>query len=164
MAAGPDGYVPRDAYRRVLRARDVIEAAYAEPLELDDLAEVSGFSRFHFLRTFRRAFGATPHAYLTEVRIRRAKRLLAASEPVTEVCFAVGYESLGSFSSLFRRAVGRSPQAYQREVRRAIQLPERLAWLYIPCCFLRYFGALPAQSSRSAASAAVIPTAQGGWP
>ena len=74
----------------------------ARPLDLDELARAAHFSRYHFLRAFRRAYHATPHGYLTRKRIERAKELLAQSElTVTEICFEVGFESLGSFSNWF---------------------------------------------------------------
>jgi transcriptional regulator GlxA family with amidase domain len=99
-----------ELYRRLHRARDYAAAFYAQPLSLDDLARAAALSPNHLLRTWRRAFGQTPHQYLTGLRLRQARRLLAATDlPVTEVCLAVGFESLGSFSSLFRRAYGLAP-------------------------------------------------------
>lgn len=97
------------------RARDLMDRRYAEPLDLDALAAEAGFSRFHFARSFRTAFGETPHAYLTRRRIERAKVLLrSANLTVTEVCLLVGFSSLGSFSSRFSALVGMSPSAYRR--------------------------------------------------
>lgn len=97
------------------RARDFIDLRFAEPLDLDALASQSGFSRYHFARSFREAFGETPRAYLSRRRIERAKDLLRnANLTVTEVCFLVGFSSLGSFSSRFTELVGRSPTAYRR--------------------------------------------------
>lgn len=97
------------------RARDLIDLRYAERLDLDDLAREAGYSRYHFARAFAAAYGETPRAYLTRRRLERAKTLLrTANLTVTEVCFAVGFESLGSFSSLFRRVIGHTPSRYQR--------------------------------------------------
>lgn len=97
------------------RARDVMDARYAEPLDLDVLAAVAGYSRYHFAREFRDAFGETPGAYLSRRRVERAKDLLAhANLTVTEVCMVVGFSSLGSFSRRFRALVGCSPSEYQR--------------------------------------------------
>jgi AraC-like DNA-binding protein len=96
------------------RAHDLIDRDYAEALDLDDLAREAGYSKYHFARTFAIAYGETPRAYLTRRRVERAKNLLrTANLSVTEVCFLVGFESLGSFSSLFRRLVGQSPSAYR---------------------------------------------------
>jgi AraC-like DNA-binding protein len=97
------------------RARDLIDRRYAEPLDLDALALEAGYSRFHFARSFRHAFGETPRAYLTRRRMERAKDLLRSADlTVTEVCVLVGFSSLGSFSSRFSELVGMSPTAYRR--------------------------------------------------
>jgi AraC-like DNA-binding protein len=96
------------------RAHDLIDRDYAEGLDLDAMAREAGYSKYHFARTFVEAYGETPRAYLTRRRVERAKSLLrTANLSVTEVCLLVGFESLGSFSSLFRRLVGQSPSAYR---------------------------------------------------
>ena len=96
------------------RAHDLIDRDFAEALDLDAMAREAGYSKYHFARTFAMAYGETPRAYLTRRRVERAKNLLrTANLSVTEVCFLVGFESLGSFSSLFRRLVGQSPSAYR---------------------------------------------------
>ncbi len=108
-----------------------MDRAYAEPLDLAEIARAAGCSRFHFLRSFRAAYGETPGAYLTRRRIERAKDLLRATNlTVTEICHRVGFSSLGSFSARFSELVGVSPSAYRREaVRRAGPPP-------IPGCFV----------------------------
>jgi AraC-like DNA-binding protein len=96
------------------RARDLIDRAYSEPLDLDAMAREAGYSRFHFARAFAAAYGETPRTYLTRRRIERAKTLLrTANLSVTEICFLVGFASLGSFSARFRDLVGRSPTEYR---------------------------------------------------
>ena len=96
------------------RARDLIDREYAERLDLDAMAREAGYSRFHFARSFAAAYGETPRAYLTRRRIERAKTLLrTANLSVTEICFLVGFSSLGSFSVRFRELVGRSPSEYR---------------------------------------------------
>ena len=96
------------------RARDLIDRDYAEPLDLDAMAREAGYSRFHFARGFTAAYGETPRAYLTRRRIERAKTLLrTANLSVTEVCFLVGFSSVGSFSARFRQLVGQSPSGYR---------------------------------------------------
>jgi AraC-like DNA-binding protein len=96
------------------RARDLIDRDYAEPLDLGALAGAAGYSRFHFARAVTAAYGETPRTYLTRRRIERAKTLLrTANLSVTEICFLVGFASLGSFSARFRQLVGRSPSAYR---------------------------------------------------
>ena len=108
--------VPAFTLPSLLRARDLIDRAFAEPLDLDALAREAGYSKFHFARNFVAAYGETPAAYLTRRRVERAKDLLrSANLTVTEICFMVGFESLGSFSSRFRQFVGTGPRAYRDE-------------------------------------------------
>jgi len=91
-----------------------MDAHYADPLRVEDMAGVAGFSRYHFVREFRVAFGETPAAYLSRRRVERAMDLLAhANLTVTEVCMVVGFSSLGSFSRRFRELVGCSPSEYR---------------------------------------------------
>jgi AraC-like DNA-binding protein len=98
------------------RARDLIDRDYGQPLDLNIMAREAGYSRFHFARAFNAAYGETPRAYLTRRRIERAKSLLrSANLSVTEICFLVGFSSLGSFSTRFRELVGRSPSEYRND-------------------------------------------------
>jgi AraC-like DNA-binding protein len=97
------------------RARDHADRHYAESLDLAALAEVAGLSKYHFHRLFAATYGRSPAAYLSERRIERAQDLLRATNlTVTEICHAVGFSSLGSFSSTFRRIVGASPSEFQK--------------------------------------------------
>ena len=96
------------------RARDLIDREYGAPLDVDAMAREAGYSRFHFARAFTAAYGETPRTYLTRRRIERAKTLLrTANLSVTEICFLVGFGSLGSFSARFRTLVGQSPSEYR---------------------------------------------------
>jgi AraC-like DNA-binding protein len=107
-----------ELYRRVWRARDYAHALFAEPVTLREMAGAACMSPNHLLRTFRQAFGETPHQFLTTRRLEEARRLLADRElPVTEICLAVGFVSLGSFSTLFRKRFGVSPSEYRRAKR-----------------------------------------------
>lgn len=125
------------SYEALRRARELIDAKYAQPLDLDELARTANFSRYHFLRAFRRVFHATPHEYLTRKRIERAKELLAESElTVTEICFEVGFESLGSFSALFHKMVGWSPSIYRARAWEMRKNPLR----FIPNCYVIMHG------------------------
>jgi AraC-like DNA-binding protein len=112
-------------------ARDFMDRHYAEHIDLHRIAGEAGFSKFHFARAFKEAFGETSGAYLTRRRVERAKDLLrSANLTVTEVCLLVGFSSLGSFSTRFSELVGSSPSAFQREnVARGGPPP-------IPGCFL----------------------------
>ncbi|MEV4315281.1 AraC family transcriptional regulator [Actinocrispum sp. NPDC049592] len=114
--------VPVVAYLR--RAKDLMDREYASPLVLDDLARAAGCSRFHFVRSFRTAYGHTPGRYLTLRRIERAKDLLrSVNLTVTEICMLVGFSSLGSFSSRFTEVVGMSPTEYRAKHPAAAPIP-----------------------------------------
>lgn len=98
----------------MLRARDRMDRTYADPLDIPALASVAGCSEAHFIRTFRAVFGETPHRYLQRRRVERAMALLLRGTSVTDACFAVGFNSLGTFSRTFAAIVGVSPSVYQR--------------------------------------------------
>jgi transcriptional regulator GlxA family with amidase domain len=121
--------------RHLLRAKDLADARYSEPLDVDDLAAAAGLSRAHFSREFRRAFGESPHAYLLTRRLERAAALLRTTDrSVAEVCFSVGWQSLGSFTTSFTRTYGVSPTAYRSAFPPAAHLA------LIPTCVLRAYG------------------------
>jgi AraC-like DNA-binding protein len=103
-----------EMYRRLHRARDYLESCYDQPLTVAAIARVASLSPFHFQRLFREAFGRTPMQYLQARRLAVAQRLLASTDrPVTDICFDVGFESLGAFSWLFRRRLGLSPKEFR---------------------------------------------------
>src|SRR5690242_1403677 len=99
-------------YKRVVQATLFIDSHYPEAIDLDNISDEAYFSKFHFIRIFKKIYGKTPHQYLTTVRIENAMQLLRMNTPVTETCFAVGFESMSSFSGLFKRLVGVSPSTY----------------------------------------------------
>ncbi len=110
----------------MLRARDAMDRAYAQPLDIPTLAGISHVSEAHFIRAFRATFGETPHRYLQRRRVERAMYLLRATDRnVTEICFDVGFGSLGTFSRSFRDIVGETPTAYR----------ERGPLVAVPNCF-----------------------------
>lgn len=122
------------AARHLLRARDLADARYAEPLVVADLARAAGLSLAHFSREFSRTFGESPHRYLLTRRLERAAALLRNTDrPVTEICFAVGLASLGSFTTSFGRVFGMTPLAYRASfppARRHIRIPDCVARAY----------------------------------
>jgi AraC-like DNA-binding protein len=120
---------PIPVYIHLLRAKDLIDRRYAQPLDVPGLARAAHASTAHFSRSFKRAFGETPHQYLLKRRIERAKELLRGTElSVTEISLEVGFRSLGSFSTAFRELVGQPPVEYARQWRAAGAPP-------IPACF-----------------------------
>jgi AraC-like DNA-binding protein len=121
--------------RHLLRAKDLADARYSEPLRVDDLARCAGLSRAHFSREFRRAFGESPHAYLLTRRLERAAALLRTTDrSVADICFAVGLQSVGSFTTSFTRTYDISPTAYRGG------FPPASAHALIPACVLRAYG------------------------
>src|SRR5215211_490514 len=123
--------------RHLLRAKDLADARYREPLDVNELARAAGLSRSHFSAEFRRAFGEPPHAYLLARRLERAAALLRTTDrSVAEICVAVGLTSVGSFTASFRRTYGVPPTVYRD------RLPLTAQHALEPTCFVRAHGAL----------------------
>jgi AraC-like DNA-binding protein len=126
---------------RMCRARDLIRDCYTEQIMLADCAAEAGLSPWHLLRSFRDLFGETPKEYVTRLRLERARDLLTVTDrSVTEVCFDVGFTSLGTFSVLFKRHMGLSPITFRRQVRRLVRVPGCPPWAFIPFCYAAHFG------------------------
>jgi transcriptional regulator GlxA family with amidase domain len=119
-----------ESNRRLLRARDAMDRTYAQPLDIPALARIACVTDAHFIRTFRATFGETPHRYLQRRRVERAMFLLRETDrSVTDVCFDVGFSSVGTFSRTFREIVGCSPREYRgRADRRAVPTCFVMAW------------------------------------
>ena len=120
-----------DANRRLLRARDAIDRHFADPLDIPALARVALMSPAHFIREFKAAFGEPPHRYLRRRRVERAMALLCSTDqPITDICMAVGFSSLGTFSRTFREIVGLSPKAYRASHPPVARVPTHfsMAW------------------------------------
>ena len=127
--------------RHLLRAKDLVDARYREPLDVRALARAAHLSPAHFSREFRRAFGETPHQYLLTRRLERAAALLRNTDrTVADICVTVGLRSVGSFTTSFGRAFGRSPTAYRAAY------PPAAGRARIPTCVLRAY-ARPQSSS-----------------
>ena len=110
--------------RRLLRARDAMDRAYDQPLDIPALARVALVSEAHFIRSFSATFGETPHRYLQRRRVERAMFLLRATERrVTDICFEVGFSSVGTFSRTFRDIVGTSPSSFRDQGTPAPAIP-----------------------------------------
>jgi AraC-like DNA-binding protein len=135
--------------RHLLRAKDLVDARYSEPLTVDDLARAAGLSRFHFSREFRRAFGESPHGYLLTRRLERAAALLRTTDhSIADICFDVGLRSLGSFTTSFTRTFGMSPAAYR------MTFPPAADQARIPGCVLRAYGRPQRRTFREDSAAA----------
>jgi len=121
--------------RHLLRAKDLADARYFEPLDVDDMARAAGLSRAHFSREFRRAFGEPPHAYLLTRRLERAAALLKSTDrSVVDICLSVGLQSVGSFTTSFTRSYGMPPTAYRAT------FPPASHHARVPLCVQRAYG------------------------
>jgi AraC-like DNA-binding protein len=120
--------------RHLLRAKDLADARYAEPLGVDDMARAAGLSRAYFSREFRAAFGVAPHAYLLTRRLERAATLLRVTDhSVAEVCVSVGLQSVGSFTTSFKRMFGVTPTAHRAAY------PSAAAQARVPFCVVHAY-------------------------
>ena len=120
--------------RHLLRAKDLADARYFERLDVNDLARAAGLSRAHFSREFRRAFGEPPHTYLLTRRMERAAALLRNTDhSVAEICFSVGLQSVGSFTTSFKRTYGVTPTAYR------VKFPPAAHQAIVPSCVIRFY-------------------------
>jgi AraC-like DNA-binding protein len=121
-------------YRRIVQAKLFIDSNYTENIDLNNIADEAYFSKFHFIRLFKKVYNKTPHQYLIKVRIEKAMQLLRAEKPVSETCYAVGFESLSSFSGLFKHLVGITPSSYlqQQQELKALMLHAPLK--FVPGC------------------------------
>jgi len=131
--------IDSDLLRRLLKVRDRLADDVEHAPDLAALGRLAELSPHHLLRVFRSSLGETPHEFLTRQRIDRAKSALRAGRTVTEVCFEVGFSSVGSFSALFRRQVGVPPSQYQRGIRLVAPAPGLVAPVTVPFCFLEAF-------------------------
>lgn len=132
-------------YRRLVQAKLFIDRHYAEAIDLNCIADEAYFSKFHFIKQFKAIYQQTPHQYLKTVRIEKARQLLQEGTNVSDTCYAVGFESISSFSNLFKRATGSTPSAYlqQHQALKAQVAATPLA--YIPGCFAEKYGWLQKQ-------------------
>ena len=120
--------------RHLLRAKDLADARFGEPLGVADLARAAGLSPAHFSREFRRTFGESPHAYLLTRRLERAAAMLRTTDrSVADICIAVGLTSVGSFTTSFNRMFGMSPTAYRAS------FPPAATWARVPACIVRAY-------------------------
>lgn len=133
-------YFPRfdeAIYKRLYRSKEFIDDCYNKPIDLNTIAGQANFSPYHFLRLFKKIYETTPHKYLTQKRVEKAKELLKKNDmSITEICFDIGFESPGSFSTLFFKYTGTSPTEFKREYERRMYISVRFPEKLIPSCFL----------------------------
>ncbi len=135
MTQTDDTYPKVYLYRRIVQAKLFIDSHFADNIDLDNIADEAFFSKFHFIRQFKSIYGKTPHQYLTTVRIEKSMDLLRAATPVSEACYAVGFESVASFSGLFKRLVGSTPSAYLAYQQQLKAQMLKAPLKFVPGCF-----------------------------
>ncbi len=130
-----DAYPKAYRYARIVKAKLFIDAHFAEPIDVEAISSEAAFSKFHFIREFRAIYGRTPREHLSHCRVERAKELLGHDAQVLDVCLAVGFSSLSSFSRSFKRATGITPAAFREAAlqRKAEARAQPLA--FVPDCF-----------------------------
>lgn len=132
----PKGYL----YKRIVQAKIFIDTHFEQPIDLRNVSDEACFSKFHFIRLFKSAYGVTPHQYLIKVRIENAKLLLAKKKSVSEVCVAIGFESISSFTALFKKYTGKSPSSYQKIQMRKYEIIQDDPLHFVPGCFASILG------------------------
>jgi len=129
-----------DIYQRIATAKIFIDENYSESIGLEEISQQAFLSRFHFHRLFTRIYRNTPHQYLTQKRIERAKQLLAENKAINDVCNEVGFESIGSFSTLFKKEIGFAPTLYRNIAWVREQEQKKQPKKFIPHCFIESYG------------------------
>ncbi|HEX8545380.1 MAG TPA: AraC family transcriptional regulator [Cytophagaceae bacterium] len=127
-------------YKRIVHAKLFIDNNFSNHIDLDNIAGEAYFSKFHFIRLFKKCYGKTPHQYLIYVRMQRAIKLLQEGNAVCEVCQTVGFESVSSFSGLFKRNFGCSPSEYLLQHREMEAQVIETPLNYVPSCFVFQHG------------------------
>lgn len=127
-------------YKRMVQAKLYIDRHYTQNIVIGNIASEACFSRFHFIRLFKKTYGKTPHHYLTNCRIEKAKQLLSKNKPVSDVCLAVGFSSITSFTALFKKATGFTPALWQQQqLQRHITIKQEPLH-FVPACFAYQHG------------------------
>ena len=127
-------------YKRVVQAKLYIENHYAEPIDIQNIADNAYFSKFHFIRLFKSIYQKTPHQYLISVRIDKARQLLTQGKKVSESCFAVGFDSPATFSILFKKHTGLAPKKFQmKELKRLEDIKDK-PLVFVPNCYAEQKG------------------------
>ena len=123
-------------YKQIVQAKLFIDNHYPEKIDLNNISDEAYFSKFHFIRLFKKIYGKSPHQYLTWVRVEKAKDLLKTNTSITDVCFAVGFESISSFTGLFKRCAHKTPSQFQQLELERIAEMVNTPLKFVPNCFL----------------------------
>jgi AraC-like DNA-binding protein len=135
-----ENYPKMYLYKRIVQAKLFIDNHFGDDIDLNNIADEAYFSKFHFIRLFKKIYGKTPHQYLTSVRIEKAKEFLQKEISVTETCFIVGFDSVSSFTGLFKRYTNTRPSEYQQQVNERKKQIKKVPLKFIPNCFAEQKG------------------------
>ena len=136
MSARTEPYPKAYLYRRIVQAKLFIDQHFREKINLDEIAGEASFSRFHFIRLFRQAYGNTPHQYMMSLRMREAEKLMEDPElRIQDICFAIGFESVGTFTTQFTKVNGMSPGVKQKEILEKKRISSEEPLRAVPNCF-----------------------------
>ncbi len=127
-------------YKRVVEAKLYIDNSYHEKIDLNKISDQAHFSKYHFLRLFKSAFGKSPHKYLTEVRLLAAKKMLTEGKSIKATCFGVGFDSVPSFTILFKKHCGLTPNEFVDKVRTHDLDKQQKPLAFVPNCFIQSYG------------------------
>ena len=122
-------------YKRIVQAKLFIDTNFGDDIDLNNISDNAYFSKFHFIRLFKKIYGKSPHQYLTKVRIDNARDLLEKGNSIADTCFNVGFNSITSFAGLFKRHTNLSPLQYQQNYQQRKQLIDHEPLAFIPNCF-----------------------------
>src|ERR1041385_2293147 len=145
-----DSYPKAYLYRRIVQAKLFIDKHFREKINLDEIAEEASFSRFHFIRLFRQAYGDTPHQYLVSLRMLEAEKLMANPDlKIQDICLEIGFESVGTFTTQFTKVYGKTPKTRQKEILEKKRIIAEEPLRTVPNCFVeKQFSRSDALSSR----------------
>ena len=133
--------ITADVYQKIVRAKIYIDENFEQPIDLHRLSREACLSRYHFHRLFTRIYRLTPHQYLTQKRIEQARIWLAGEDhTIMEICNHIGFESMGSFSTLFKKEIGYAPRDYRQLAHAKKQQAQQQPRSYIPNCFIDRHG------------------------
>jgi len=125
-------------YRRIVQAKLFIDKHFREKINIDEIAGEASFSRFHFIRLFRQAYGNTPHQYMMSVRMREAEKLMTdPNVKIQDICFEIGFESVGTFTTQFTKFYGKAPKTHQKDILEKKRLTSEEPLKIIPGCFAK---------------------------
>ena len=127
-------------YMRIVQAKLFMDKCYAEPITLNNITGEAFFSKYHFIRTFGKIYGFTPHQYLKNIRIEKAKQLLINGVSISEVCYSVGFESKSSFVALFKKSIGETPATFRQKHFERNSEMQTVPLKFIPGCFAEQMG------------------------